>query len=372
MIQRRTTSSFVSVMPAPHVNRRPLIRSADKPAMNLIVDSGAFSAWKLKKPVPLDEYCDYLLANLPWIEHYINLDVINPQNPEEAARASFENLLYMRKRGLKPMPVFHVGEHPDWLHRMLDLGIDYVGLSASSLVSRNQVDDWYAYAWSQLVDSKGFPTVKAHAFGEGRYESLRKFPWMSADSTSWIYTSELTGTFRLTDGRRVAMRNDGVSSANARDIEQLDAMDYEAFRSFARAEGIHDMSVFHNRDTIGGVLRLYMTAAFYREQTKTVNKLCPIRFNTNSLFDTVALHQTRPSVAIPAMNFYLVLGGSSRVPPVCAYAKTTHALASYFHIRSVASYRELEHYVYDPMHVATTHKSFAQYAEILEKYVHAR
>ena len=84
--------------------------------MNILLDSGAFSAWRLGKPINIDEYCDFVAANECWISRCFNLDVINPAAPEEAANASFANLLRMRKQGLNPIPVFHVGEDLSLIH----------------------------------------------------------------------------------------------------------------------------------------------------------------------------------------------------------------------------------------------------------------
>ena len=121
--------------------------------MKLFVDSGAFSAWQIgKRSIDLHAYCNFIIQNKQQITCYANLDVIAPGDPEYAAKAGFDNLLYMRSKGLDPIPVFHVREDLDWLKRMLDLGCSYIGLSATSIDSKTAVDDWYELAWSLLVD----------------------------------------------------------------------------------------------------------------------------------------------------------------------------------------------------------------------------
>jgi len=48
--------------------------------INFLLDSGAFSAWKLKKEIKLDDYCKFVesLPFAPW--KYFTLDVIgNPK-----------------------------------------------------------------------------------------------------------------------------------------------------------------------------------------------------------------------------------------------------------------------------------------------------
>ena len=182
--------------------RRAPSSSERSAPVRLMLDSGAFSAWKLGRTIDVAQYCDFILANLDWIDTYVALDVIIPDDPEEAAARSFANLRYMLGRGLDPIPVLHAGEKLEWLHRMLELGCNYVGLSGSSIVARGGVDAWYAAAWQpMLIDDA--PAVKVHAFGEGRPASLAAFPWYSADTASWIHSAILAGKLQLSNGASI-------------------------------------------------------------------------------------------------------------------------------------------------------------------------
>lgn len=74
--------------------------------IRLLVDSGAFTAWKAGKPIALDDYCRFLekLPVTPW--RYFTLDVIGD------AAGSMRNYETMLKRGFKPVPIFTRGEDP--------------------------------------------------------------------------------------------------------------------------------------------------------------------------------------------------------------------------------------------------------------------
>jgi hypothetical protein len=111
------------------------------------------------------------------------LDVINPDFPEWAAEESCKNLLEMRQRGLDAIPVYHIGEDPKWLQKMLDdLGCEYIGLSATGIgYNRAQEIKFYEDSF-KLIPSH----IKVHAFGEGSERVLKMFPWASADSTTWM------------------------------------------------------------------------------------------------------------------------------------------------------------------------------------------
>lgn len=72
--------------------------------IRLVVDSGAFTAWKAGKPIALDDYCRFLeaLPVKPW--RYFTLDVIG--DPD----GSLVNYDKMLQRGFKPIPIFTRGE----------------------------------------------------------------------------------------------------------------------------------------------------------------------------------------------------------------------------------------------------------------------
>lgn len=346
---RRALSSYASAPPPPDPIRRPKIE--------LILDSGAYSAWRLGKPINIDEYCDYLLANRSWITTYVCLDVINPDDPEAAAAASWENFLHMRKRGLDPMPVYHVKEDVSWLFRMLDAGCKYIGLSASSLVSRNQVDDWYALAWQHLVTRDGSPVVKCHAFGEGRADSLIKFPWYSADTTSWIYSSQRAAIAMLPGGRRVGVRNDKASISSAPDLDALGEYDRLELRAFMERNGLSG-GALDARDSAAMLARTYITALYYRDGMEQINKRHPIKYQAPGLFSP---HSPLPPVSFDQFKFFLVIGNNTTVYPIFAVIKYPFALASYFYIKTVGQqWNYLREFVYDPLGTASQ-KPFDKY-----------
>jgi hypothetical protein len=86
-----------------------LANLSDAGRLRFILDSGAFTAWKLGRPINLDDYCRMIdsLPFKPW--RYFNLDVIG--NPE----ATHRNYQTMLKRGFNPVPIFTRGESPDVL-----------------------------------------------------------------------------------------------------------------------------------------------------------------------------------------------------------------------------------------------------------------
>jgi hypothetical protein len=339
-----------------------------EPQVDLIMDSGAFSAWKLGKPINLKEYTNFLLENQEWIKHGVALDVINPGRPEEAAQQGWANYKYMRKQGLKPIPVVHVGENLDWLGRYLDTGCDYIGLSSSSIVSRGQSDNWYAMAWSHLVDSSGRPIVKAHAFGEGRRDSLIRFPWQSSDTTTWIYSSQRTGTIQFSDSRRLAFRNDGYSTRATQDIGRMEGDEHDAMVSILTKHGI-DPDLLQRRDSKSAfITRCYIAALYYMGLEAQVNTKTPILFRESYGFNkpTCAAPHIK-GLHIPTFNLYLVAGNNVIAMVCLAAAKHRKMLTSYFYVTNPKITNQIRSYVYDPMGTCERLIPFREQLELLQE-----
>lgn len=351
--------------------------AAAPPKVKIIIDSGAYSAWKLNKSIDLESYCNYVEANLDWIHSYVALDVINPDDTNAAASASFANLKRMRKRGLNPMAVYHAGEDISWLHRMLDLGCDYIGIAASSLTSRTAIDDWYSFVFSHLVNKSGLPIVKTHALGEGRVDSLRRFPWYSADSTSWIYSAQRGGIATMPNGQRIGMRHDGNSPNSAPDLDNLDSADRAVFDRILREHGI-SKKVFELRDNPAMVLRSYLTAVFYQRCQDDIRSLHPIKFHPHGFLHRG--YSDAEPIEFEQFDLYLVCGTNNTTFPILAKLGHQAILASYFYIdtndnvtekSSGFKFKRLREFVNDPVGTVQSVETWLKYLNVLENNIHA-
>src|ERR1039458_10077668 len=156
----------------------------DKPKINLILDSGAFSAFTQGVPINLDKYAKFILDNQKHLYYPVNLDVINPGNGELAAEMGYKNFLTLKSKGIESMPVYHQYETLKWLDLMLEESEGYIGLS-SSMTSNTEAVNWYNILFNYLTDTKGYPIAKFHAFGDSTQVSTLNYPWFSIDSATW-------------------------------------------------------------------------------------------------------------------------------------------------------------------------------------------
>lgn len=342
-----------------------------KAELNCILDSGAYSAWKLGKPIDLEKYCNWLLANQDWLGPIVALDVINPGDSEAAAEAGFKNLLRMRERGLDPIPVWHAGEDVKWLHKMLDLGCKYIGLAGTSLGSKHDVDDWYALAWSHLVNADGLPVVKVHAFGEGRPASLKRFPWYSSDSTSWLYASQRNGVVGIDKHRTVALRNDGLSSARVPDINSLAESDRAVFALLLQELKIKP-EAFAAPGKDATILRSYLAAYFYIKIQESVRASQPIRFHPHGFFNGAASN-AKP-IDVGQFKLHLVIGTNPMAYVILAKLPHPHALISYFYIEGsgvpVSVHKHIKAFCRDPLGTCIEAHQLSKYWSVLQEYTY--
>jgi len=170
----------------------------------LFLDSGAFSWYnsvtkKGQVPTAKDkqEYMDRYIAfikEFPDRWHCCaNLDVIG--DPEQ----TWKNQKYMEEQGATPIPVFHYTHNQADIHKEsaeFDYFIRYieeypyiaVGGGASSGLTRESYVERFGDKVFGEIENRGLKT-KVHGFGVTSFMLMKRYPWYSVDSTSWIQYS---------------------------------------------------------------------------------------------------------------------------------------------------------------------------------------
>lgn len=173
---------------------------------NIIVDSGAFSAWNKGREIDIDEYIEFAHDCIQQGErhnknvHVVNLDVIpgkvgemkglsliKPQTRrkiDRAAQQGFDNMMHMKQAGITPIHVFHQHEDFKWLDKMLE-HTDYIGISPANDLSTKARRIWMDKVFTYL-NKKG-ANVKTHGFAVTSIKDLKQFPWTSCDSATWVF-----------------------------------------------------------------------------------------------------------------------------------------------------------------------------------------
>lgn len=155
----------------------------------LFIDSGAFTAKTKGQLLSISEYAGFLKQWSRYISVSAGLDVI--PDPE----ATWKNQQEIESYGLTPtpLPTFHIGEDFKWLQKYAN-EYDYIGLggTASKKYSVAQRLEWLDICWGQyLTNADGLPLTRVHGFAATGIDVMRRYPWHSVDSTSWIMSSAM-------------------------------------------------------------------------------------------------------------------------------------------------------------------------------------
>ena len=166
--------------------------------MNIILDSGAFSAYTRKKEVNLKEYIEFIKLNKDKITHYISLDVIGDE------KATWENQRIMESEGLTPLPIFHRHDSMESLERCMEYDYFCIGGVAGEPSDLVRVPFFNKCFKRICGENGGKPTRKIHGLGMTSFPFMRKYPFYSVDSTTWIMNSACGLIFvpRLKNGVR--------------------------------------------------------------------------------------------------------------------------------------------------------------------------
>lgn len=204
----------------------------------LFIDSGAYSAHTRNADLNVDEYINYLNDIDEYVQLFAQVDKIpgeyghpkSRQDLMDAPRQSWENYLYMRERVKSPeklIPIFHQDEEFVWLENLLEATFDgkhipYIGISpANDKPVKTKIV--FIERCFDIIAKSSNPSVKTHAFGMTSLNVLERYPFTSADSTSWIMNaangSIMTkyGSVTLSSGRTHAPEHIGKMPRDAQE-----------------------------------------------------------------------------------------------------------------------------------------------------------
>lgn len=183
-----------------YLNDKRHLSNREAKGLKTFVDSGAYSAHTKGAEVDVDEYIAYLNEHDEAVQICAQLDKIpgefgKPKTKQqllEAPELSWENYLYMYPKLKSPkklLPIFHQGEDFKHLHRMLnhEPKIEYMGISPANDLPTQSKEKWIKECF-KIIEKSPNPTIKTHAFGMTSLWVLNRYPFTSADSTSWIMT----------------------------------------------------------------------------------------------------------------------------------------------------------------------------------------
>lgn len=150
-----------------------------RPDARLFLDSGAYSAFTQGDILSLDEYMAFLEVYEDQFWQYANMD--NKADQKE----TYENLQTLRRNGFNPSPVWHaIGGPALYLEEYLqDKSVRLVCIGS---IAKETITDKFTFRRLDEVFSLVAKHKKPiHAFGKSDPEMLIKYPFATADSSTW-------------------------------------------------------------------------------------------------------------------------------------------------------------------------------------------
>ena len=140
--------------------------------INLLIDSGAFTAWKQKKEITLNEYCDFMDSCPLKPMQFFTLDEIG--NPKRTK----DNYIELKSRGYNVLPIFtHNAELDDLEFYYQDT--DFIGYGGIA----GKRDKKFLQRFNKVL--KQINNRQVHLLGVTNEKILKKFKPYSCDSSSW-------------------------------------------------------------------------------------------------------------------------------------------------------------------------------------------
>lgn len=159
--------------------------------LDIFLDSGAYSASTRGEEIDLDEYIEFIKKYKEYFSVIASLDVISRKDEkgrEIGGKLSLDNWRYMKKKGLDPMPIFHMHSYDDYVYLEEYMKeSDMIAVGAIAKITVKLATANLDYIWKNyFTDSEGYPIIKVHGFGRTSFDLWDRYPWYSVDSTTWI------------------------------------------------------------------------------------------------------------------------------------------------------------------------------------------
>jgi len=237
-----------------YVNSQKFVDVMREQKAQVFLDSGAFSAHSLGVSINIDDYCDYIIRNRDILRVEDGAVMASVLDGIGDPLKTWQNQLYMEQHGAKPLPCFHFGEDP----RYLDWYVErYEYITIGGLVGKAQRDQevWLDRIWEKhMLDRSGKAKLKVHAFGMTSPALMKRYPWYSCDSSSWIQAAAFGSIFTSEHGP-LAVSKDSPSKHDAgrhlttlTDVERasVEAMLARKGFNFERLSSVYESRACYN------------------------------------------------------------------------------------------------------------------------------
>jgi len=194
-----------------YINRQSAVDKLRKDEQKVFLDSGAFSAFTKGVEINMRGYCEYIQRNEDIIEKVDGTLMASVLDGIGDPLKTWQNQLAMESLGVRPLPCFHYGEDERYLEWYV-ANYEYITLGGMVAQSDTQLYFWLDRIWDEyLTDGSGRAKLKVHGFGVSTAKLMRRYPWYSTDSSSWVQSAATGSILILPDEKMINVSNQSPS-----------------------------------------------------------------------------------------------------------------------------------------------------------------
>jgi len=169
-----------------YIHKPQFVEAISSRGDKVFLDSGAFSAYTLGVEIKVEDYCGYIEKNNVIVDQIDGVTLASVLDGIGDPLLTYQNQKKMESFGITPLPCFHAGEDERYLEYYID-NYSYITLGGMVGSSSKALIMWLDRIWTKhLTFTDGTPKLKVHAFGITSLEIMKRYPWYSVDSSSWV------------------------------------------------------------------------------------------------------------------------------------------------------------------------------------------
>lgn len=222
-----------------YIGRQSSVDMIRRDGHKVFLDSGAFSMWSLGAHVDIAAYCDYIKRNDDIIRKEDGDLMASVMDAIGDAEGTLKNQQLMESMGVRPLPCFHFGEDPKYLEHYVS---NYTYITLGGMVAQEswQLKLWLDEIWEKyLTDGSGRAKLRVHGFGLTSPELMRRYPWYSVDSSSWVQQAKVGMLLLLPDAKGIDVSEQSPRRKIAgQHLTTFTPPQQEALRKRFEAEGV--------------------------------------------------------------------------------------------------------------------------------------
>lgn len=250
-----------------YVNGQRYVDTMREQGAKVFLDSGAFSAHSLGVSIDINAYCDYIIRNRDILRVEDGAVMASVLDGIGDPLKTWQNQMHMEKMGAKPLPCFHFGEDPRYLDWYVER-YDYITIGG--LVGKAQRDQevWLDRMWEKhMLDGSGRAKLKVHAFGMTAPHLMKRYPWFSVDSSSWIQAAAFGSIFTSEHGPLAVSESSPARHDSGRHLSTLTTIERQQVEQMLADKGFN----FERLSTVYESRACYNTLG-YMELNKLINE----------------------------------------------------------------------------------------------------